>query len=415
MTPHISPTNLGLLLTSQLAAHDFGYVSLDELSGSFGRCSHRWGRCRAIDGHFFNWYETGTLRPLQPQYVSTVDSGNLAASLVTLRQGCLLLLKQPDLGPATLDGLRDHVLRLRDEVPYAVANVSLMKLFGEPAAAAGDASPRICSFGRRCSPNRRDMIERIRTALADYAGCRTSASSAADELRYWETLLSERMDAALDQLYELAPWLAPALEPELRVCMRDDTLAPADGGLSKVPALGELPEAYERIRAAAAGAAVEFRGRCIRCCAMSWSSCCGSFRLPGARRSIWPTACKASRHWRSATSTIWTSASCSTENRHLLRIGYNVDAGRGDASYYDLLASEARTAVFLAIAKGDIPRESVAPAGAQAHGLSQPSDAAGLERHHVRISDAALYLRSYAGTLLDRALRGGGRIQQLYA
>ena len=46
-----------------------------------------------------------------------VDSGNLAASLASLRQGCLLLLKQPILDQDTLDGLRDHVLRLRDEVP----------------------------------------------------------------------------------------------------------------------------------------------------------------------------------------------------------------------------------------------------------------------------------------------------------
>ena len=68
------------------------------------------------------------------------------------------------------------------------------------------------------------------------------------ELRYWEDRLSERMDSALKQLYELAPWLAPALEPEFRVCMRDPTFTPLMAELSKVPALGELADAYDRIR-----------------------------------------------------------------------------------------------------------------------------------------------------------------------
>ena len=46
------------------------------------------------------------------------------------------------------------------------------------------------------------------------------------------------------------------------------------------------------------------------------------------------------------------------EKRHLLAIGYKVGEHRRDASYYDLLASEARFASFVAIAQGQLPQES---------------------------------------------------------
>ena len=84
VTHHISPTNLGLSLTAQLAAHDFGFVNLQELSNGVERILHSLDDMPRYRGHFFNWYNTATRRPLSPQYVSSVDSGNLAASLAAL-------------------------------------------------------------------------------------------------------------------------------------------------------------------------------------------------------------------------------------------------------------------------------------------------------------------------------------------
>ena len=89
-----------------------------------------WRKCRATAGISSTGMRPSTRQPLTPRYVSSVDSGNLAASLATLRQGCLLLLQQPILEQGILDGLRDHVLRLRDEVPYESRTFSTMKLFG---------------------------------------------------------------------------------------------------------------------------------------------------------------------------------------------------------------------------------------------------------------------------------------------
>ena len=94
-----SPTNIGLWFTSALAAHDFGYLTADDL---LKRCSHTMatlGRLERYEGHLLNWYDTQTLEPLAPRYVSTVDSGNLIASLWVLEQGCQDVLRAPVIGP----------------------------------------------------------------------------------------------------------------------------------------------------------------------------------------------------------------------------------------------------------------------------------------------------------------------------
>ncbi|HET9274505.1 MAG TPA: protein ndvB, partial [Gemmatimonadales bacterium] len=76
-----SPTNIGLSLLSGLAAHDFGYIPLEDLIDRTARCFDTMERLERYRGHFYNWYDTATLEPLTPRYVSSVDSGNLAGSL----------------------------------------------------------------------------------------------------------------------------------------------------------------------------------------------------------------------------------------------------------------------------------------------------------------------------------------------
>jgi len=407
VTHHISPTNLGLSLTAQLAAHDFGYLSLNEMSANVERILHSLEQMPRYRGHFFNWYETGTRQPLTPQYVSTVDSGNLAASLATLRQGCVLLMQQPMIEQSVLDGLRDHVLRLRDEVPYELRTFSTLKLFGSLLRQL-ECQPKDLFFWEAVLTESRDLIVRIRAALVP-VHARTNST----ELRYWEGLLSDRMDAALKQLYALAPWLAPALEPELRVCMRDATFTPLIAELGKVPALGELSEAYGRIEN-------RLRERL------------GSPRplypmlrdvleqllgeLPAADAAARDLAVRFQRVAALAQRYFddMDFAFLFDENRQLLRIGYNVDADQGDQSYYDLLASEARTSVFLAIAKGDIPRETWLRLGRKLTAYRDQVTLLAWSGTMFEYLMPQLHLRSYAGTLLDRALRAAVRIQQAY-
>jgi cyclic beta-1,2-glucan synthetase len=86
---YTTPTNIGLFLVSTLSAFDLGYMGLSELAVRLRSTFESMDRLEHYRGHLLNWYDSQTLTALPPRYISTVDSGNLAASLITLRQGCL--------------------------------------------------------------------------------------------------------------------------------------------------------------------------------------------------------------------------------------------------------------------------------------------------------------------------------------
>ena len=82
-----SPTNIGLGLLATLAAHDLGFIDTPELVLRIDRTLATVEQMEHFEGHLLNWYDTRTLAPLTPAYVSTVDSGNLAGALITLSVG----------------------------------------------------------------------------------------------------------------------------------------------------------------------------------------------------------------------------------------------------------------------------------------------------------------------------------------
>ena len=83
-----SPTNIGLYLLSAVAAHDFGWAGLLDTVERLEATLATMTRLPRFRGHFYNWYGTADLRPLEPRYVSTVDSGNLAGHLIALANAC---------------------------------------------------------------------------------------------------------------------------------------------------------------------------------------------------------------------------------------------------------------------------------------------------------------------------------------
>ena len=125
-----SPTNIGLQLLSTLAAYDFGYISA---SGVVERLEPTFATLMKLPryrGHFYNWYDTQTLAPLLPTYVSTVDSGNLAGYLLTTRIGLQMLAQDPVIRANALDGMRDALRLCEDCLSHAP------KRMGTPAGRA---------------------------------------------------------------------------------------------------------------------------------------------------------------------------------------------------------------------------------------------------------------------------------------
>lgn len=125
-----SPTNIGMALLSTLAAIDLGF--LDEETGISridGTLTTVEGLER-FEGHLLNWYDTRTLAPLQPAYVSTVDSGNLAGALLAL--SAALSARASTAGDAAAHDLRDLASRAEaivDEMRFATLYDTRRKLF----------------------------------------------------------------------------------------------------------------------------------------------------------------------------------------------------------------------------------------------------------------------------------------------
>ncbi len=414
-TDRISPTNLGLLLTAHLAAHDFGYVTSGELSLGLHRIFATMEEMPRYRGHFLNWYDTQSLLPPAPHYVSSVDSGNLAASLTAIRQGCQSLLKQPILGVDLLEGLRDHALRIRDELPYNARTISVMRLLASLLRHL-DCEPADLFYWESVLTESRDMVQRVEEMLIpthvrlDKAGDRAKS----EELRYWERLLSERIDAAMVEMYRLAPWLQPPFEPELRVNMRDASLAPLFQELSPVPVLSEIDATYERVR----DRLIERLG----------SSQPLYPALRAALEDLFHRLLDSSAHASALVQELeGVSADASRffeeinfrflfdPRRKLLRIGYDIDNARADEACYDLLASEARTAVFLAIAKGDIPRDTWFRLGRKLTGYCRRRSLISWSGTMFEYLMPIIHMRNYSNTLLEHGMRGAVEIQQAYA
>ena len=107
-----SPTNIGMALLANLAAGDFGYLSIGQLLDRTDKTINTMEQLERYRGHLYNWYDTRTLKPLHPFYVSSVDSGNLAGALFTLRAGLLELKNQPMVSPRVLEGLQDTLEKI---------------------------------------------------------------------------------------------------------------------------------------------------------------------------------------------------------------------------------------------------------------------------------------------------------------
>jgi cyclic beta-1,2-glucan synthetase len=111
-----SPTNVGLALLSTLAAFDFGYLSFAGLVDRLEKAFDTLDRLERHRGHFYNWYDTRTLQPLQPAYVSTVDSGNLLGCLLALKHGLLEKAEATTRNPAVRAGLEDTLDLIGEEL-----------------------------------------------------------------------------------------------------------------------------------------------------------------------------------------------------------------------------------------------------------------------------------------------------------
>lgn len=108
-----SPTNIGLYLLAVAAAREFGWIgsfdAVERLEAAFASLD----KLERYRGHFYNWYDTHDLRPLDPQYISTVDSGNLAGHLLALEGVCRRWFDALPPAAAAVSGIGDTLEQLQ--------------------------------------------------------------------------------------------------------------------------------------------------------------------------------------------------------------------------------------------------------------------------------------------------------------
>ena len=154
---------MGLALLANLSAYDFGYIPAGQLIERTANALHTMEALERYRGHFYNWYDTQSLQPLQPAYISTVDSGNLAGHLLTLRQGLLALPDDRILGSRVFEGISDTIRVLEDMDGKTASDqlVQLQKLL----KSAIDSPPTTLAAARLC-------LDQLATSAAEVVtGC----------------------------------------------------------------------------------------------------------------------------------------------------------------------------------------------------------------------------------------------------
>jgi cellobiose phosphorylase len=304
-----SPTNMGFALLAALAARGFGYLGTAELVERIDAALTTMEGMSRHRGHFYNWYDTTTLKPLRPRYVSTVDSGNLAAQLLTLRTGLLALADEPALPRGWLDGVHDGF-----GVMMEALKASPMATDEALARALSQFGQSLKSYDTRPPVTRRDweaMLAALEAGAASIVAALGLAVAVDDGAPSEETILKD----------EGAGW-AILLWKQCRAGCNALRALPATESSMETPG---LPSPRQL--------AIELHDR----------SLLDKLEELAARAAALTEAEHGFLYDRT---------------RHLMTIGYNVDERRPDTGYYDLLASEARLGVFVAIAQGHVGQES---------------------------------------------------------
>jgi cellobiose phosphorylase len=331
-----SPTNMGLALLANLSAYDFGFISAGKLIERTVNTFHTMEGLERHRGHFYNWYDTQSLKPLPPLYISSVDSGNLAGHLLTLRPGLLELADHKILGTRFFEGLSDTLRIVMDVAAAAPAQFAQLQ---QDIESAIRCQPTTLAATRLC------LDQLAMSAAKVIAGVGDLDSDPESKLRWWVHAFAAQCQDALDDLTFFAPW-TELLSSQNRI---------GDfPGLDEIPTLREvaawdvklLPTIADRLNSSATMAESAWLGELQRL--ITSSSRHATTRIAAIQRLALQCDALALMEY----------GFLYDESRHLLSIGYNAGDGMQDSSYYDLLASEARFSSFVAISQGQLPQET---------------------------------------------------------
>jgi len=419
---HTSPTNIGLMLLSTLSAHDMGYIGPLEFSLRIRDSFDSLDSLEQVRGHFLNWYDTRTFAPLPPRYISTVDSGNLAACLLTLRQGCREMTQSQIVH---WDGLLDTLNVLAHTLEQAslgsAANElhSIINSLCMQVKTLSDASQFSPTLLMKLFREGRAEMEEMLWDMVQKSG-EEIAPETLRSLSVWIERVRYHLKFIRTDLQVLSPWLLtlpdapgsfdrPDIKPELASAWND-----LQSTLSYRPLLNDIPDICKR-----AGSILEQIIDLLDESNKDARDWCLSltYDLDRARRNSASLlhdysvlASRAESYFQAMNFSFLFDP-----QRRVFHIGYNVESGRLDSNYYDLMASEARIASLIAIARGDVPQSHwlyLARPLTQVDGMRALLSWSGTMFEYLM---PALFVESYPNTLMDQSCRVAVEQQMQYA
>ncbi|PAP80610.1 hypothetical protein B1759_04310 [Rubrivirga sp. SAORIC476] len=367
-----SPTNIGLALNAVQAARDLGYIPRGDELVRLGTMLDSVESLERYQGHLYNWYSTETGAVMAPRYVSTVDSGNLAGALVTLKQGLLETADAPWPGLRVLDGFRDTLAEVPEFAtgPARDARDTVAQVLSERAprgiAAWHARVTRLLAAGQALADAVAEEPQAVRDPAAEFVAQAALYVAEVEAVAPWlrdGVALTPGVAADLDACTSLG-----ALAGRLATALDDDLGAEARAALAEAQAtVGWLIDHAAGLAARADQLVRDMDFRPLY-----------------------------------------------DPERDLFRIGYDAGMARQDPFTYDLLASEARLTSLLAIAKGEVPPEHW-------FHLSRPTRVTRARRALLSWSGTmfeylmpVLYTRLYDRTLLYDACYNAVSLQRIY-
>jgi cyclic beta-1,2-glucan synthetase len=437
-----SPTNIGLLLTSTLAAYDFGYLEHFGLAARLQNTLSTLNELERFRGHFLNWYDTLTLQPLNPRYISTVDSGNLAAGLIVTSQACKTMPHEQIFRWAlwhgyldTLSNLSDllNEIRNKDFAPQIKEiNKQIRSMHAEILKVRPFTDRWYALFLKASGP----FWQQISQQLVELIKLPSSAfdQKALGKLQEVASQIENQHVAVQRTISELFPWI-PLFETIPEPLKSSPYVQTLENLKNCLPNNLSIMQILTQVKAALPylfSLRNEFTQENLLLKTPQDQT-----PLNEALQDEWVLAwldqlTTALSHAESNAAALikqfnQISARCEQmiqemdfrflyhPTRRIFHIGYNIDAGVLDKNFYDLLASEARIASLIAIAKGDVP---------QSHWLYLSRPITEVRGSKVLLSWSGtmfeylmplLFLRSYPGTLLADSTRGAVERQMIYA
>ncbi|MGO5066566.1 cyclic beta 1-2 glucan synthetase [Clostridium sporogenes] len=386
-----SPTNMGMGITSNIVAYDLGFIPLKNLINRLENIVSSMNKLDKYEGHFYNWYDIKSGKPLNPKYISSVDSGNLVGYLWLTEESLKDIINKPLLGEKNIDGLLS-LLELANEELKEEENID--NFYFNMIFILKGMEPDIVFINNMFIKilNKQKELENFNIDINDF---------------YWNKKLYDFLNESIEELKELIPWKDQIIE-NIGICK--NIIEEIRGFPIEVP-IKEIPNKIKYIIKNLEQIKAEDNYE------REWISNfvdnlnISSDNIRNLIHNAYELNLKIDELAQNTDFKLLYN-----QERNLFTIGYNVDSGEIANSYYDLLASEARQASFVAIAKGDIPQDNwitlgrgITYMGKKLKGLASWSGT--MFEYFMPL----LIMKNYEGTLLDQTYKSVIKGQQLYA